>query len=462
MDTSDSKSSKPQSDGVPTSSVTSKAIYSSPARQRELRVSSAQTKQMVRRRERPVSAPSPLIPMWLRKSGIGAWCIIGICVVAGAIVFATLKISPVFLAVFIGLVFTSLLNPVVNHLDKHMSRWLAVIIALLGSLAIVSGLVTYVVTSVTGQWSRLGKQLSNGIDKIIEFIESTPFHVSLTSDELYKWLQEMIDKGETYLRENWQSLAGEVLSNASTVGIFFTVIALAIFVTVFFLHSGSQMWRWFLNLLPMEKRANTNRAAEAGWIAFSGYARGTVVISFIDGILAWIFLAVVGVPLAPALGVLVMIGAYIPMIGAPAAMVIAMIVALAIDGVWKAIIVGIGIAAIGQLEGHVLQPLIMGKQVSLHPVVVGLGVVAGAMLGGLLGAVIVIPILGVAWAVFSVLYHKDPPIQGPLPGAIPMKPPEKPATLFAKLKHPLTWIRAHKHEKASKENTSQQSTPSTS
>ena len=114
-------------------------------------------------------------------------------------------------------------------------------------------------------------------------------------------------------------------------------------------------------------------------------------------------------PLAAPLAVLVFIGAFIPLVGAPAAMVIAMLVALAANGLWNAVAVGVVIALIGQFEGHVLQPLVMGKQVSLHPVVVALAVTAGTLVAGILGAVIAVPVIAVVWAVFSLLRHKDPP-----------------------------------------------------
>ena len=239
--------------------------------------------------------------------------------------------------------------------------------------------------------------------------------MNITSEDAYKWLTNMLDKGQEYIYSNWQHLASAALSNVGGVALAITAFALAIFVTIFFLLQGAQMWRWFLNLLPTDKRATWNHAAQAGWTTFAGYGRGTIIIAFIDGVLSWIFLEVAGVPLAPALAVLVMIGALIPMVGAPAAMIVAMIVALATEGVMKAAIVGIGIALIGQLEGHVLQPLIMGRQVALSPVVVGIGVMAGTLLAGLLGAIIAIPIIAVVWAVFSSLYHRDPPIEGPLP-----------------------------------------------
>lgn len=355
------------------------------------------------------------IPGWLLRAGRGSWSLIGVAIAIGGVVLATTKVMPVFVAVFAALVFTSLLNPVVNSLAKHMKRGIAVLLSILGATAFFALLLGFVGASVAGQWSKLGKELTQGVDKISDFVDKLPFHLSLTSDDIYTWANSKFQEGIEYVTNNWQSLAGKVLSNAGDVFIFFTIVALGLFVTIFFLLSGAQMWRWFLNLLPTGRRAVWNHGAQAGWKTFAGYARGTMIIALIDGILAWVFLEIVRIPLAPALGVLVMIGALIPMIGAPAAMILAMIVALATKGVVAAIIVGVGIAIIGQIEGHILQPLIMGKQVALSPVVVILGVAAGTLTAGLLGAIVAIPLIAVTWAVFSALYHRDPPIVGPLP-----------------------------------------------
>lgn len=358
------------------------------------------------------------LPPWLRRAGLGSWAIIGLVIVISLSVFALARVSAVFTAMFVALLLTAILNPVVNLLDRWINRWIAVLLAVLGFFGLFMGLMTLVVTSVVGQWPKLADQFSNGIDIIIEFLRNTPFHITLTPEDVSTWLDQMVDNAQTYLASNWSRLAGDVLSNVSSVALVFTVMALSVFVTVFFLHSGSGMWRWFLNLLPERRRDNTHRAASAGWYTFSGYARGTMIIAATDGILAGVFLQLLGVPVAPALGVLVFIGAFIPLIGAPAAMVVAMVVALAADGLLKAAIVGLGIAAIGQLEGHILQPLIMGHQVSLHPVVVGVGVAVGTFTAGLLGAVIAIPVIGVIWAVFAELHEPDPPIEGELPDYI--------------------------------------------
>ena len=158
-------------------------------------------------------------------------------------------------------------------------------------------------------------------------------------------------------------------------------------------------------------RDSWKTAGGAGWYTFSGYTRGTVIIAVTDGILAFILLSILRVPLSAPLAVLVFIGAFIPLIGAPLAMVIAMIVALAANGLLSAAFVGIGIALIGQFEGHILQPIVMGKQVAIHPVVIALAVTAGTLTAGILGAVISVPLVAVCWAIFSRLRTLDPPME---------------------------------------------------
>ncbi|MDO5050043.1 MAG: AI-2E family transporter [Actinomycetaceae bacterium] len=413
LETAKARKTPPEPTGHAPKPVTRDSFSRSQART-ELRASSRGIQPRFSHHTKPDNGN---IPAWLRKAGTASWMIIGILIIVAIVVWGLAKIAAVFGAVFIALVVTSVLNPIVARLERYMPRWLGVLIALLGSTAVVGGLLTYVVTSVAGQWNTLSRQFGNGVDKIIEFVRTGPWAVELTTDEVYEWLNQTIAQARNYIETNAGSLAQEALSNLGTVAIGFTVLALALFTTIFFLHSGEQMWRWFLNRLPQRHRSSTHRAAAAGWFTFSGYARGIMLVAFTNGIFAFIYLTILGIPLAAPLGVLVFIGSFIPLIGAPSAMVIAMIVALAAEGVWTMIFVGIGIALIGQFEGHVLQPLIMGSQVSLHPVVVGIGVTAGTLLAGLFGAVISIPIIASTWAIYQQLRDEDPPYEGELPSA---------------------------------------------
>ncbi|MBU4336665.1 MAG: AI-2E family transporter, partial [Actinobacteria bacterium] len=265
---------------------------------------------------------------------------------------------------------------------------------------------TFVVYSIANQWTALSVQFTDGLQRIVTWLESGNLPFTVTNQQIAVW----ISSAESWLQDNAGQLAGQVAAGASSAVEVFTCLALAIFCTVFFLARGSQIWTWFLNQLPARGRGNVDEAAGIGWYTFSGYTRGTMLIAATDSILAFIALEIIRVPLAAPLAVLVFIGAFIPLIGAPLAMVIAMVVALATLGPVQAAVVGLCIAGIGQFEGHILQPMVMGKQVSLHPVVVALTVTAGTLTAGILGAVISVPLVAVAWAIFSKMRTMDPPL----------------------------------------------------
>ena len=347
------------------------------------------------------------VPRWMVKAGGWSWRLLLVIAVVSLFVWATARIQLVFIAVFLALVFTAVLRPFVNVMNRVMPRGLATGLSILGAFLVVSGLITYVVTSVTGQWSTLSERFSDGLNELFDIAQHLPFGISITTAQLEEWAQTALE----WVNENQSELLDRAAEGAGSVFETFTILALAIFCTVFFLARGDEMWRWFINQLPGKMREKWMVAGGVSWYTFSGYARGTVIIAFVDGVLAFIVLLIAGVPLAAPLAVLVFIGAFIPLVGAPAAMIIAMIVALAVNGPLNAVIVGLFIALIGQFEGHVLQPLVMGKQVSLHPVVVALAVTAGILVAGILGAIIVIPIVAVVWAVYSRLRTVDPPMR---------------------------------------------------
>lgn len=349
-------------------------------------------------------------PRWMRKAAGISWRLLVIGAVVALGVYGTARIQLVFVAVFLALVFSSVLRPLVNLLDRWIPRGLAVLASLLASILVIGGLVTFVVQSVRGQWNQLSEEFSAGIQDLLGQLEHLPFGLSVTSTQIQDW----IGQGERWLQDNQQDLINRAATGAAegagSLFEVFAILALATFCTVFFLARGSQMWEWFVNQLPARIREKWVVGGEVAWYTFSGFARGTVLVALADGALAAIILTVLGVPLAAPLAVLVFIGAFIPLVGAPAAMVIAMIVALATKGPLIAVIVGVGIALIGQFEGHILTPLIMGKQVSLHPVAIALSVTAGTLVAGILGAVIIIPIVAVIWAVYAKLRNLDPPM----------------------------------------------------
>jgi len=359
------------------------------------------------RRNPAVIGRDDTAPRWLRRSAGVSWRLLVVLAAVVVVFYATSRVTLLFIAVFLALVFTAVLRPLVELLARVMPRGLATALSLLGGILFFLGMLTYVGYSIATQWNDLSKQFESGIKQITDFLESGTLPFTITNEQIAEW----IENGLRWIQDHAGDLAGQVAASAGSVVEGFTAVALAVFCTVFFLARGAAMWTWFLNQLPMRTRPTWITAGEAGWYTFSGYTRGTVIIALTDGIIAFLLLTLLRVPLAAPLAVLVLIGAFIPLIGAPAAMIVAMIVALAANGLWSAVFVGVGIALIGQLEGHILQPLIMGKQVSLHPVVVALAVTAGTLTAGILGAVISVPLVAVAWAVFSRLRTLDPPMQ---------------------------------------------------
>jgi len=345
-------------------------------------------------------------PHWLRTMAGISWRLLVVVAAIALVFYATSRVQLLLIAVFIGLVFTAVLRPVVEFLNRFIPRGLATALSMLLGILVLAGMLTYVGVSVAGQWVNLSNQFGSGIGDIKNFLTDGPLPFAITNDQINQWITD----GQTWLTEHGGELAGQVAAGAGSVVEVFAALALATFCTVFFLARGREMWTWFLNQLPARARETWQTAAGAGWYTFSGYTRGTVIIAVTDGLLSFILLSIIGVPLAAPLAVLVLIGAFIPLIGAPAAMVIAMIVALAANGPIQAAFVGIGIALIGQFEGHILQPLVMGKQVSLHPVVIALVVTAGTLSAGILGAVISVPLVAVAWAIFSRLRRSNPPM----------------------------------------------------
>jgi predicted PurR-regulated permease PerM len=398
---------------------------SEPAARRIVRAGNANSATRLARLAEPSPPPSPesrhtriagtnqhidqtaeTVPHWLRTAGGWSWRFVAVIVALGLLIFGLVQRLPVFIAVFIALVLTSVLNPLTTALDRRIPRGLAVILSLLSVIVVVGGLLAYVIASVATQWEGLTKQFSRGVEQIITWLNGPPLSLNVG----YTGLADLITAGQKWVTDHTQQIATEAANRIGTVTQTIFVIALALFLTVFFLGSGRSMWTWFLGQLPRRARSHWADAAENGWRTFAGYARGIVIIAFIDATLAAILLTAARVPLAAPLAVVVFIGAFIPIVGAPAAMIICGIVALAANGPITALIVVLGTAGIGQLDGHIFQPLIMGKQVRLHPVVIAVGVASGTFIAGVVGAVLAVPVMAVTWSVYSTLRKRTGPV----------------------------------------------------
>ncbi|WP_253868043.1 AI-2E family transporter [Promicromonospora umidemergens] len=343
---------------------------------------------------------------WIRSTGDLAWRLVGIAAAVAVVFYVVGLVQLVFVALFLALVFTTVLLPLGDLYDRVMPRGLAMAASLLTAVLAVGGLVTYVVSSVVSRWDELATQFGTGLTDLAGLLTDIPALAGLGGPE--EWLAD----GGAWLQENGGAYAGTAAESAGSIAEGATAVVLAIFCTVFFLTQGSRMWQWVLSMVPTDRHDRWQTAATAGWTAFSGFTRGMFFVALADGAMAGIFLSVVGVPLALPLSVVVFLGAFVPMIGPVAAIVVSVLVALAAKGPVLALVVLIGMVVVAQIDANVLQPLITGKQVSLHPVVMALVVAGGSVLGGLLGAVVAVPLTAVTWAVFSTLRRTTAAAQG--------------------------------------------------
>ncbi|MFD8283786.1 AI-2E family transporter [Streptomyces solisilvae] len=322
------------------------------------------------------------------------------------------------IAVFLALVATALLRPLADLLARAVPRPLAVALAVFGTLFVVLGLLALVGSAAAAEAGRLVGELRGGIGRIERWLEGPPFHVRRGV------LSGAHQKVSDFVTRHRGALISKALSSAGRVVEAGTAAFLALFCSVFFVHSGDRMWQWFREQLPERARSTWDRGARAAWSTFAGYTRGIIVVAASNAVLVGIALSVLRVPLALPLTLLVFFATFVPLIGSPIALAVATVVALAGRGPAIAAVVLLLIVAVGQFEGHVLHPLVMSWAVRLHPVVVAISVIAGSIIAGVIGAVVAVPMVSVAWSVTRALRGQPP--GGARPATRPPSPPKRP------------------------------------
>lgn len=336
--------------------------------------------------------PDDEIPHGLRVAAAFGWRVLVLLAVAAVVVRGIVAVGFVAIAVFVALIISALVGPLVNVLHKFLPRGLAVALGLIAVVAAILGVFTFIGTQVASQWYGLAAQFREGLVQIQQWLENGPLH--LTSDAIGNWLSA----ARTWISDHSSDLATTAIGASGTVAEFFTGFALAVFASVFFLLSGREIWSWIVGLFPQRQRGRIDGVGQVAWGTFAGYTRGTVIVALVNAVMVLIGLLLLKVPLAFPLALLVFLFSFIPLIGAPIATFIAAVVALAARGPWVALAVVAIIVLVGQFEGHVLQPLVMSKAVNLHPLVVGLAVACGTVVAGIIGAVIAVPLVAVAYS----------------------------------------------------------------
>ncbi|QDY80437.1 AI-2E family transporter [Streptomyces qinzhouensis] len=348
-----------------------------------------------------VPASRPVVPEGLRVAAAYAWRVAVVAVVVYGVFSVLGRFHLLAVAVFLALVAAAVLRPSAGLLARRLPRVLAVGLTVAGSIALVLGVLALIGEVVAGQTGALSREFRSGFDRITNLLEGPPFR--LPPHALADFQSQL---GELFSTHR-SAVVSTALSGAGRVVEVFTVFALAVFCSVFFIHSGERYWAWFCAELPSRFRGRTDTAGRAAWRTFTGYTHGVLLVALTNAVLVGIALTLLGVPLALPLALLEFFAAFVPLIGSPVALAVAVLVALATKGPLVAGIVMLLIVVIGQIEGHLLHPLVMSWAVRLHPVVVALAVIGGAVTAGVIGAVVAVPLVAVAWSVRSALRGPD-------------------------------------------------------
>lgn len=345
--------------------------------------------------------PDDIVHHGLRVAAAYAWRLVVLGVAVYLVFVVLAKLTLVAVAVFVGLVITALLRPLVDLFSRALPRGLAVAVALLLTIVALGGVFTFVADSVAGQSAKLSTQFIGGLTDIERSLTGPPFHMRAVD------LTQMGQQVRDWVSQNGGSLAGRALGGAGVAIEILTGLALAVFCSVFFLNSGNRIWAWLLTQAGGSSH-RLDGAARVGWATFAGYTRGIVIIAATNAALVCVALLILRVPLAFPLALLTFFAAFIPLIGSPIALGVATLVALAARGPLTALLVLALIVVIGQVEGHLLHPMVMSRAVNLHPLAVALSVACGTVLYGVIGAVVAVPLVAVTWKVWTALKAHPP------------------------------------------------------
>ncbi len=300
--------------------------------------------------------------------------------------------------VAVALLLAALFAPGVSLLVRWgLPRALATLTVLLVGLALVGGLVYFMIAAVVAGLPDLRSRLDESYTQVRDWLSTGP--LGMSGDQL----DTMLADGKNWFSEHRSDLASGALGALSTAGVLLAGLALVVFVLIFFLHDGNRMWRVLVSPFPESARDRVDNAGRRAFRDLTAYVRATVLVAMIDAVGIGIGLWVTGVPLVIPLAALVFLGAFVPVIGAFVTGLVAVLIALVSQGPIVALIITGVVVLVQQLEGNVFEPLIMSKSVKLHPVAVILAVAVGVELAGVIGALFAVPLLATVRAFVSSL-----------------------------------------------------------
>jgi predicted PurR-regulated permease PerM len=335
-------------------------------------------------------------PGRLARAGTAAWALLGIVVLILVAGWAVGKLMPVVLPFAVAVLLATLLRPIAAALEARGARpAVAASLATLLAIVVFGVLIALILPPFIARLTDLGSSLQEGVQKVA--YSAGESLAGMDRAEVDRQLETAADR----LRERAGGMAGDAVAGASSLLGALASVVLVAFLCFFLVKDGRRLWTWLVELAPDPRREAIDEAGRRAWTSLTAYTRGVVFVATVDAILIGAVLLVIGVPLALPLIVLTWLAAFFPIIGAIVAGAAAVLVALVAGGPTDALIVGVAIIVIQQLEGNVLYPVIVGPRLKLHPIVVLVSVAAGGTIAGISGAFLAVPVATVCAALLA-------------------------------------------------------------
>jgi putative heme transporter len=344
-----------------------------------------------------------VVPRGLRVSAALAWRFVVVIAALYVLIWLGGYFSTVLIPVAIALLLAALMAPGVEKMvEWRVPRGLSAAIVLIAGLAAIGGLLTFVITEFTAGLPQLQTQVGQSLDTIENWLQQGPLH--LRDEQIREFISNIIDT----IKNNQSAITSGALTTAASIGELLAGFVLTLFILIFFLYDGGNIWKFVVRGVPEHVRERADVAGRRSFSSLVSYIRATVAVAVVDAVGIGIGLAIVGVPLVVPLSALVFLGAFIPIIGAVIAGTVAILVALVANGFVAALIVLAIVIGVMQLESHILQPWLLGRAVRLHPLAVVIAITAGLVAAGIPGALLAVPLLAVLNAgIKSLLSDRD-------------------------------------------------------
>ncbi|MEV5931655.1 AI-2E family transporter [Streptomyces sp. NPDC052079] len=370
--------------------------------------------------------PAQAVPWGVRVAAEAGWRLLVLAGTVWVLMRIISAVQLVVLAFVASLLITALLQPTVARLRRvGVPRGPATALTALFGFVVIGLIGWFVTWQVMENIDNLSDQVQDGIDELRNWLLNSPFHVTDKQiNEIAKNLREAVGA-------NTEQITSAGLEGVTVVVEALTGILLAVFSTLFLLYDGKRIWEWSLKLVPAAARPGVAGAGPAAWRTLTAYVRGTVIVALIDAIFIGLGIYFLDVPMAVPLAVFIFLFSFVPLVGAVVSGALAVVVALVTQGVFTGVMTLVVVLAVQQIEGHILQPFILGRAVRVHPLAVVLAVASGGMVAGIGGAVVAVPLVAVTNTVVGYLraYAAEPTVhQTPRPrGATALSAPQPPA-----------------------------------